>query len=181
MYRSKIFKFFKNVWLDYSEVFKDAKTKVRKSPVKASCYGMASLFVLNMFRTNEGLRSYSAEVVSACNRVGSVVEKCRNPISGQFVQNIGELNCHRLLRQIDLGFSTLIYKADSNPELALYRYNCPYMKPTLREFFLERLVDLGVLGHWFNLEYKMKDYDINENEYDPTIINSSLSSQSEER
>jgi hypothetical protein len=157
--------YFKNIYLDYFEVFKDIKQSARKRPLRASLYGVSTIFVINLFRANEGLRSYTSEVVSACNRLGAVTENCRNPLSNQFIQQIGELNCHGLLRQIDLGFSTLIYRADSNPELALFRYNCPHLKPSFSELITERLVDLGILGYWLNLGLKMKDYDVNEDEY----------------
>lgn len=157
--------YFKNIYLDYYEVFKEVQKGARKRPLKASFYGASALFVLNLFRTNEGLRSYHSEVISACNRIGAVTEGSRNPTSFKFVQDIGELNGHGLLRQVDLGFSTLIYKADSRPDVALFRYNCSYLNPSIKEFVQERLVDLGFLGHWLMLEVKMKDYDINESEF----------------
>lgn len=158
--------YFKNLYLDYSEVFREIHKGARRRPLKASLYGASTLIVLNLFRTNEGLRSYSNEVVSACDRLGAVTDSCRNPISRKFVQDIGELHCHGLLRQVDLGFSTLIYKVDTNPDVALYKYNCKYMRPSIKEFITERLVDFGIQGHWLMLELKMHDYDINETEYD---------------
>lgn len=157
--------YFKNIYLDYFEVFKEVKQGAKKRPLKASMYGTSTLFALNMFRVNEGLNSYKSEVISACNRVGSVTERCRNPRSDQYVQQIGELNSHELLRHVDLGFSTLIYRTDTNPETALYRYNCSHLRPSLKEFITDRVVDLGFLGHWLNLELNMRDYDINEQEY----------------
>lgn len=163
--------YLRTVWLDYYEVLKEVRRDACNKPLKASAYGIATIFVINLFRTNEGLKSYSAEIVSACNRVGSVVDKCRNPTSKEFVQNIGELHCQGLLRQLDLGFSTLIYKADSNQDIALYRYNCSHLRPSLKEFIHERLVDLGIQGRWLILESKMKNYDINEDEYIDSKIN----------
>ena len=157
--------YFRNLYVDYYEVFKEVQLNAKKRPLKASLYGASIIFTLNLFRTNEGLRSYASEVISACNRVGAVTKNLRNPISNSYVQTIGELNGYRQLRQIDLGFSTLIYKTDSNPEVGLFRYNCKNLKPSLREFFTERLVDYGVLGHWLILETKMRNYDVNEDEY----------------
>jgi len=170
--------FFRNIYLDYYEVFREIQKSAREKPLKATVYGGATVFVLNLFRTNEGLRSYNSDVISACNRIGSVPEGSRNPESYHFVQNIGDLNCHGLLKQIDLGFSTLIYRGDSNSDVALYRYNCPHLKPSVKEFFLDRLVDLNFLGHWIRLEMKMRDYDINENEYDEFIPNTQTIQQS---
>lgn len=152
-------------YLDYYEVLKDIQRSAKARPLRATLYGISTLIVLNLFRTNEGLGSYNGEVISACNRVGAVTESSRNPESAKFVQNIGELNCFGLLRQIDLGFSTVIYKADSSPQLALFRYNCPYLKPTIKEFLLNRIVDFGISGHWLMLESKMRDYDVNDEEY----------------
>lgn len=157
--------YFKNLYLDYYEVFREAQRGARDRPLKATFYGASTLLILNLFRTNEGLRSYHSEVICACNRIAAVTENSRNPDSLKFVNNVGELKCHGLLRQIDLGFSTIIYRSDSNPETALYRYNCSYLRPSIKEFAQERLVDLGLFGHWLLLELKMKDYDINENEY----------------
>ena len=157
--------YFKNVYADYSEVFKELHRDAKRRPLKASFYGASIVFVLNLFRTNEGLKSYASEVVSACNRLGAVSEGMRNPISNGYVQIIGELNGHRQLRQVDLGFSTLIYKTDSNPDVRLYRYTCKHLNPSLKEFFTEKLVDLGILGHWIKLETMMRNYDINEDEY----------------
>lgn len=157
--------YFKNLYLDYFEVFKEVQQDAKKRPLRASLYGASTLFVLNLFRGNEDLRSYTNEVISACNRLGSVTESCRNPKSNKFINQLGELYCYGLLRQIDLGFSTLIYKADANPEVALFRHNCSYLRPSMREFLTERIVDWGFLGYWLNLELQMHDYDINEQEY----------------
>lgn len=163
----KSFKLFvKNLYLDYYEVFKDIKKGAKAKPLKTSLYGASLLFVLNLFRTNEGLRSYSSDIVSACNRLGAVTERSRNPRSDRFVKNIGDLHCHGQLNQIDLGFSTIIYKTDASAQVALFRHNCKYLRPSIREFFEERLVDLGLLGHWFMLEHNMRDYDINEDDYE---------------
>lgn len=159
-------KLLKNIYLDYYEVFNDLKRAAKARPLRATSYGTSILFILNMFRSNEGLRSYNSEIVAACNRVGAVVEKSRNPISNDFVQSIGELHCQGLLRQMDLGFSTLIYKSDCRDDLALFRYNCSYLRPSIREFIEERIVDFGVMGRWLVLERRMRDYDVNETEYD---------------
>lgn len=173
---NKLKLFVKNIYLDYYEVFKEVQQGARKRPLRASLYGASTLFVLNLFRTNEGLRSYRSEVVSACNRIGSVTENSRNPQSYKFVKTIGELNCHGLLRQVDLGFSTIIYKSNANPENALFRYNCSYLNPSIKEFFQDRIVDLGLLGHWLMLEVNMRDYDINEQEYQNLAITESVQS-----
>lgn len=154
--------YFKNLYLDYYEVFVDIHKSARKRPFKTSFVVLNAGFALNLFRSNEGLRSYKADIVSACNRLGALVESSRNPESYEFVQRLGELNCEKRLRQIDLGFSTLIYEADTSEDVALYKHNCKYLRPTIKEFVMERIIDWGILGHWLLLERKMKDYDINE-------------------
>lgn len=166
-------KVLKNIYLDYYEVFKDVQKSVKAKPVRASLYGTSILLVLNLFRTNQDLRSYNGEIISACNRVGAVIEKSRNPVSNEFVQKVGELNCQGLLRQVDLGFSTLVYRDECRPELALFRYNCSYLKPSILEYLKERIVDFSLLGRWLILEQKMRDYDINDTEYDNFVSNQS--------
>lgn len=171
--------YFKNLYLDYYEVFKDVRKSARARPLKAAFYGASTIFALNLFRTNENLRSYNSEVISALNRIGSVTEESRNPSSDRFLKEVGELNGFKQLRQLDLGFSTIIYKTESNPEVALYRYNCKHLNPSIIEFFKDKLVDFGLMGHWLHLELKMNDYDVNDEEYSKKSLDSSSVSSSE--
>lgn len=157
--------FVRNVYLDYKEVFIDIKQKAQQRPWKASAYGASILFMINLFRTNENLKSYQDEVVSATNKLIAVADGSRNRKSNQYIRQVCRLNCEGVLREIDLGFSTIIYKSNASSELGLYRATCKYLEPTLEEFFKERIVDLSILGHWLILELKMTDYDINDDEW----------------
>lgn len=153
-----------NIYLDYRRVFlEDIVSSVRENPKRSTLYGGCFSCIIYGIYANEDLKSYTADIITACNRLGAVVEHSRNPNSDKFVQCVGELNCHKLLRQINLGFMTLIWQADHNPEVALFR--CTYFRPSILEIVQNRMVDLGILGHWLALESKMKDYDINEDEY----------------
>lgn len=170
--RKSISSYLRTLYLDYYEVFRDIHKSAKRRPLK-TCIGVVGVgFVLNLFRSNEGIRSYSAEIISASNKMSALVESSRNPESYGFVQKLAELNCQRRLRQIDLGFSTLIYEADISDDLALYKHNCKYLRPTLKEFVTERIIDWGILGHWLQLERKMKDYDINEADLLRSVIES---------
>lgn len=168
--KKSITTYVKNLYLDYYEVLKDVHKSVKKRPLKASLVVAGSAFGFNLFTANEGLRSYNAEIIDACNKVGALVENSRNPESYEFVQKVGELSCEGKLRGLDLGFSTLIYQSNCDTDSALYKYNCKYTRPSLKEFATERIIDWGVLGHWFLLSYKMKDYDINEANLQRSII-----------
>lgn len=46
----------------------------------------------------------------------------------------------------------------------LYKTVCPYLKPRYLTFH-ERIIDVGALDKWWVLETKMKDYDVNESEF----------------
>lgn len=162
--------YIKNLYLDYYEVFKDVHKSAKRQPLKAGFIALGTAFGFNLFISNEGLRSYNAEIIEACNKVGALVDNSRNPKSYEFVQKLGELKCERRLKGVDLGFSTLIYWSDSDSSTALYKHNCKYTRPSIKEFVTERIIDWGVLGHWFLLEYKMRDYDINEADLQRSII-----------
>lgn len=162
---NKIKLYFNNIYLDYKTVFVELQQSARDRPLKASLYGSTILFVINLLRTNEDLRSYEEEIVNAATKLVSVADESRNIVSQEFVDQLTQSRCNGTLRQLDLSLFTLVYSSDFNRDLAIYKAVCPYMKPTLTEFFKERIVDFGILGHWLLLERKMIDYDVNEDEW----------------
>ena len=158
-------KYFVNLFCEYRDVFKDIHKNALEKPYKASAYGLATLFVCNMFRTNEDLRSYKDELVRASTKIFSLSEQTRNKSSHAYIEKIGQMNVEDTLRQIDLGLATIIYRSDYGSNLGLFRATCKQLQPSVYEIFKDRMVDVGILGQWLLLETKMKDYDINDEEW----------------
>lgn len=68
------------------------------------------------------------------------------------------------LRHLSLGVLTLVYYTDFDPDVALYEAQCSNLSVPWREF-PQRVLDVGFAGRWWNLNSKMKDYDVNEGEF----------------
>lgn len=159
---NKLNLFFKNIYIDYYEVFKEVQKGARARPLKASVYGGLIGFTISLFALNEDIKSFTSDIVSASNRLALVEASSKNPKSLAHITHLRDLEGHGLLRQVDLGFATLIYKASCHQDSRLYKCNCDYLRPTIKEFATKKFVDLGIMGHWLQLENSMYNYDINE-------------------
>lgn len=163
--RSKFTTFVKNIYTDYYEVLKEVKLDAQKRPAKALVRGSCILYYLNLFRTNEDFKSYSNQVIDAATRISTVSEQSRNPVSSKYISEVTELNSLGHIREINLGFATIIYRHEGNNQLALYRYTCPHLRPSVKEFFSHHIVDVGLAGRWLVLNQKMQNYDINDDDF----------------
>ncbi|NWR81203.1 TIM29 translocase, partial [Centropus unirufus] len=60
--------------------------------------------------------------------------------------------------------AAVVYEAPESDEAALYRARCRYLEPRWRDF-PSRLLDVGFLGRWWVLAARLRDCDINEEEF----------------
>jgi len=97
--------------------------------------------------------------------VESIGESIRNPVTFDYLHRVKQLQCLGYLRYLNLGVIGIVWRHDSPDYLKTYSAICPYLKPDWR-FFHTRIVDVGLFGHWVDLEACMKDYDINPSEWD---------------
>lgn len=68
------------------------------------------------------------------------------------------------LRHLSVGVFTLVYRSDFDPDAMLYEAQCSSLSVPWREL-PQRVLDVGFLGRWWILDSKMKDYDVNEEEF----------------
>lgn len=94
-----------------------------------------------------------------------VGESVRNPKSECHVKWIGQCYNEGIVRRMNLGVISLIWLDDYDKMCFLYKAICPHLKVEYLKFY-ERVIDVGFLDKWWILESKMKDYDINEAEFD---------------
>ncbi|TFJ98345.1 28S ribosomal protein S18b, mitochondrial [Platysternon megacephalum] len=88
----------------------------------------------------------------------------RNGGSEGHVQRLTKLRNQGRLRYQSLVFFSLVYQAPFDAEAALYQAHCKHLKPRWTDF-PTRILDVGFLGRWWVLNSKMKDSDINEEEF----------------
>ena len=86
----------------------------------------------------------------------------RNRTSEQFIDHIRNLESEGRLGHLSLGLCSVVFSRHINPELC--EYGAVYLGPRWAEY-LDRVVDVGLVGRWWNMEQAMEDYDINEDEW----------------
>lgn len=68
------------------------------------------------------------------------------------------------IRCLNLGLFSLMWLNNFHSDCGIYPSQCDYLKPSVMDFH-KRVVDIGFLGHWWNIQRYMKDFDINPKEF----------------
>ena len=152
-----------NVFTDYKLVFKELYQNMKAKPFRSACT-LASLGGLYyVYEQNPDVNSYEDAVLECSNELLQISHLIRNPNSDSYVQNILKYRNQERLQIQTFGFLSLVYVTEFGPGCDLYEKHCEYVQPRWKTF-PERVIDVGILGHWFFLERAMKDYDVNEAE-----------------
>lgn len=133
-------------------------------PIKASVYGTLVGGALACFYTKPDKSSFDAVLLERSNKLGLLSPWIRNATSDGHVQSLMKLRNEGRLQHISLGLLSLAYRADFDPDVTLYEAQCSNLSVPWREL-PQRMLDVGFLGYWWILDSKMKDYDVNEDEF----------------
>lgn len=133
-------------------------------PVKASAYmsvlgGAAACFV-----TKPDDSSFQAALLQCSNQLGLLSPWIRNATADGHVQSLVKLRNEGQLRHFSLALFSVVYRADHDPDAALYEAQCSNLSVPWREL-PQRVMDVGFAGRWWILDAKMKGYDVNEEEF----------------
>lgn len=91
-------------------------------------------------------------------------EPIRNPVAVEHIERLQRYYNEGIIRRINLGIWSLIWIDNYDEDCSSYKAVCSYLKPRYITFY-NRIVDVGFLDKWWVLENKMKDYDVNETEF----------------
>ncbi|XP_044038029.1 mitochondrial import inner membrane translocase subunit Tim29 [Siniperca chuatsi] len=149
---------------DYKEACREMVVGAWKRPVKASVYVTLLGGAWACFHTNPDQSSFEAALLERSNQLGLLSPWIRNATSDGHVQSLVKLRNKGQLRHASLGLLSLVYRADYDPDTTLYEAQCSNLSVPWREL-LQRMLDVGFIGHWWILDSKMKDYDVNEEEF----------------
>ncbi|XP_018425024.1 PREDICTED: uncharacterized protein C19orf52 homolog [Nanorana parkeri] len=154
----------KSLLRDYGEACKDIVVGAKERPGKAALYIslLAGIGVCSSKAPSEDFFHSSMLEASSCLLLLS--PWTRNGRSDQHVQRLIELRNEGRLRHINLTVFSLMYEGTSDPDCDLYTTQCPHLQPRWSEF-PSRVLDVGFFGRWWLLQEKMKDFDINEEEF----------------
>ncbi|CAJ1076666.1 mitochondrial import inner membrane translocase subunit Tim29 [Xyrichtys novacula] len=157
------------VWLrglvtDYKEACREMVVGAWERPIKASVYGTLLGGAVTCFYTKPDQSSFEAALLDRSNQLGLLSPWIRNANSDGHVQSLMKLRNEGRLRHIGLGLLSLVYRADFDPAVTLYEAQCSNLSVPWRELH-QRVLDVGFVGYWWILDSKMKDYDVNEDEF----------------
>lgn len=153
------------VYNDYQGVLVEAAKDCRNRPLKASVYFSGLGFLFYAYKTNPDENSFRQQLVQSITEMGLVHPDVRNPASYDHVCHLNQLDSERVLKPLSLCFFSVIFRQDYDPKCGLYNARCGYLSPTYISYLTERVVDIGVLGHWRILRHKLADYDVNPSEW----------------
>ncbi|KFO28766.1 hypothetical protein H920_09708 [Fukomys damarensis] len=84
--------------------------------------------------------------------------------SESFLQRLLWLRGRGCLRHVNLGLFSLLYEAPFDAHASLYQARCRYLQPRWVDF-PGRILDVGFVGRWWVLGARMRDCDINHDEF----------------
>lgn len=149
---------------DYAEACGDAAAAARARPGRAAVYvgllgGAAAFCALAPSET-----AFEEALLDASGSLLLLAPTTRNRHSEAFLQRLLWLRGRGLLRHVNLGLCSLVYEAPFDAQASLYQARCRYLQPRWIDF-PGRVLDVGFLGRWWVLENRMRDCDINDDEF----------------
>ncbi|XP_069802958.1 mitochondrial import inner membrane translocase subunit Tim29 isoform X2 [Dendropsophus ebraccatus] len=176
----------KSLLRDYKEACKDIVVGAKDRPGKATLYLslLAGVGVCSSMAPPED--SFRCSLLEASSSLLLLSPWTRSGRSDGHVQRLIDLNNQGRLRYINLLVLSLVYEAPYDPDCDLYNSQCPHLQPRISDF-PGRVLDIGFLGHWWLLKNKMKDFDVNEDEFShlppsmKTLSHNDLHSEENER
>ncbi|XP_026860938.2 mitochondrial import inner membrane translocase subunit Tim29 [Electrophorus electricus] len=149
---------------DYKEACREVVVGTRERPLKATIYVALLGGAYACYRTNPDSASFQANILETSNKLALLSPWIRSGTSDGHVQSLVKLHNEGRLRHISLGIASLAYVVDYDPACNLYEARCTALSVPWVEF-PKRLLDVGFASRWWLMDQKMKDYDINEEEF----------------
>lgn len=152
-----------NVYFDYKTVFKESIIYVKRKPFKSALSFAGVGTVCYVYDKNPDEQSFTDTLMESANKLLQLSDLIRNPTSCSSVQRVLKLHSEGRLRRQSLGLFSIVLEQPLSASCDLYENHCTYVQPRWSSLW-SRVVDVGMMGHWFMLERSMVDYDVNEEE-----------------
>ncbi|XP_025719129.1 mitochondrial import inner membrane translocase subunit Tim29 [Callorhinus ursinus] len=149
---------------DYAEACGDAAAAARARPWRAAVYagllgGAAASCALAPSEA-----AFEEALLDASGTLLLLAPATRKRASEDYVQRLLWLRGRGRLRHVSLGPCALVYEAPVDAEASLYQARCRYLQPRWVDF-PDRILDVGFGGRWWVLAARMRDCDINDEEF----------------
>lgn len=94
------------------------------------------------------------------NEVLLVHQSLQKQETVEHLKHIEQCYNTKQVRRLNLGVATIIWFDYNSKTCNTYLANCSYLKLKYSDFYT-RILDIGFMDHWFILNEKMMDYDVN--------------------
>ncbi|XP_035782410.1 mitochondrial import inner membrane translocase subunit Tim29-like [Anopheles albimanus] len=153
--------YWKNLVIDYKEMVLDTGRGMRDRPVRSTIYVSLLAAAGYCGANNPSETDFYDQYRRAYNQLSLVHPTCQNPVASRHITFLERCHNEGILRRLSLGVVSFLWLDNYDKGLSIYKAVCPYLQPRYLTFH-ERIVDVGFNGKWWQLERKMVDYDINE-------------------
>ncbi|XP_078387607.1 mitochondrial import inner membrane translocase subunit Tim29 [Cetorhinus maximus] len=154
----------RSLFNDYKEACKEIVVGARDHPGKAAFYCTLFTGACVCGYKNPCDKSFHATLLESANQLLILSPWVRNGRSDRHIQNLVTVKNQGRLRHQNLLFFSLVYTAPYDAKTGIYNAQCEYLKPRWSDF-PNRILDIGFFGKWWILSSKMRDWDINDDEF----------------
>lgn len=71
-----------------------------------------------------------------------------------------------VIRYFSFGLFSIMWLDNYDRRLGLFEAQCEYLQPTYFEILQQRIVDVGFLNRWWLLQKNIKNFDVNDEEWE---------------
>ncbi|XP_029787418.1 mitochondrial import inner membrane translocase subunit Tim29-like, partial [Suricata suricatta] len=111
-----------------------------------------------------GEAAFEAALLDASGTLLLLAPATRSRVAEAHVQRLLWLRGRGRLRHVSLGPCSLVYEAPVDAQVSLYQARCRHLQPRWADF-PGRVLDVGFAGRWWVLATRMRDCDINDEEF----------------
>lgn len=152
-------RYWSQLFIDYGEVFAGVGTSIRTKPIKSAFYAATGTGLYLCVQNNPSPVDFMIQLRNLNGDLLVVDPKCQRPESAEYLRTLERSLNTGVIRHLNLGVCSLMWLADYDAQLGLYKANCSYTGVQYAKF-ADRVIDVGFWGRWWNLRNKMIDYDV---------------------
>lgn len=155
-------RYWSQLFIDYGEVIGGVGTTIRTKPIKSAFYAATGTGLYFCAKNNPSPVDFMIQLRNLNGDLLVVDPKCHNPESAEYLKFLERSLNRGLIRNLNLGVCSLMWLADYDQQLSLFKATCSYTGIEYSKF-PDRVIDVGFWGRWWNLHNKMIDYDVVDN------------------
>ena len=156
-----------DMYRDYTRAVKDTFEIVRTKPVKSAVYATLATTSVYCNMYNPDLEHYREALLDASNKHSLISNLIRNRESSGEVKTLMKYMAEDRLKRVNFGVFSLVMVSEHSTYNDIYEKHCSSVQSRWNDMdeWKRRVKDIGFLDRWFFLEDTMRDYDINEEEF----------------